>query len=144
MKKIQRIALLLVLSLDALVATGDQTNIFQLGDTAESTDILSVLCEDTANTASIFFHIYSSLPKGSPSDLVVSAEVFGGTNTITVTDSSSSDKLYSRDVEVPAKGIVILVNKNKAGKVNYTIESHCWSASHVHLKTEIAKQSQSK
>lgn len=141
MKKIQRLALLLVLSLNVLVAISDQTQIYQLGDAAESTDILSVICQDTANTASVFFHIYSSLPKGSPSGLVVSAEIFGGTNTITVTDSSSSDKLYSRDLEIPAKGLVILVNKNKTGKVNYTIESHCWSASHVHLDTNITRQS---
>ena len=109
MRKIQHIALLYVISFLSINAQAhDQSG--SLGDPASSTDIYTVNCD--SDTTNVFFDIYAYLPKGSPLDLVISAQLIGGKDTITVTDSNSSDKLFSRGVDIQSNGLIILVNKN--------------------------------
>lgn len=106
-----------------------------LGDSASATDIFTVSCGD--NTHQVYFELYASLPKGSPADLKVSAELLGGKNTITVTDQSSVDTLKSRGVYVETNSLIVLVNKNKSGKANFAMQYHCESALGDHTDTEI-------
>ncbi len=106
-----------------------------LGDSASATDIFTVSCGE--NTHQVYFELYASLPKGSPLDLKISAELLGGKNTITVTDQSSVDTLKSRGVYVETNSLIILVNKNQSGKANFAMQYHCESALGDHTDTEI-------
>ncbi len=103
-----------------------------LGKSASATDIFKISCD--ANTDKVYFELFSSLPKGSPSNLVVSAELLGGKDTITV---SSVNQSKSRSVNVQAKTLTILVNKNMAGIANFEMQYHCEAASGDHTATEI-------
>lgn len=134
MKKMKYAALLVVTLFFPFTANAhDQSGL--LGDSASATDIFSVSCGN--NTHQVYFELYASLPKGSPSDLQVSAELLGGKGTITVTDESSVDNLKSRGVNVESSSLIILVNKNKAGKANFAMQYHCEAASGDHTETEI-------
>jgi hypothetical protein len=125
-KKINRAALLfVVLFCSFTVKAHDKSG--TLGDNASATDIFTIGC----------FELFASLPKGSPSNLVVSAELLGGKDTITVTDESSADKLKSRSVYVESSSLIILINKNMNGKANFAMQYHCESASGDHTDSEI-------
>lgn len=106
-----------------------------LGESASATDIFAVSCGD--NTHQVYFELFATLPKGAPSDLKVSTELLGGKNTITVTDESSVDNLKSRGVDVQTSSLIVLVNKNRAGKANFAMQYHCESASGDHTETDI-------
>jgi hypothetical protein len=106
-----------------------------LGDSASATDIFAISCGD--NTHQVYFELFATLPKGSPSDLKVSTEVLGGKETVTITDSSSVDNTKSRGVYIQANSIIVLVNKNRTGKANFALQYHCESASGDHTDTEI-------
>lgn len=106
-----------------------------LGDNASATDIFTVGCGE--KTSHVYFELFASLPKGSPSNLKVSAELLGGKDTITVTDESSIDTLKSRGVYVETSSLIIFLNKNMAGKANFAIQYHCEAASGDHTDTEI-------
>ena len=136
MKKIQQLALLSVILLPSLTVVAHEQS-GTLGDAASATDIYTIVCE--AGSSQVYFDFYSSLPKGSPTDLVLSAQVLGGKNTITMTDPNSSDKLPSRGDEIQSDGLIVLVNKNKTGKANFALDYHCQSASGDHTGTEITQ-----
>ena len=108
-----------------------------LGDSASATDILAISCENS--TTNVYFQFFSYLPKGEVSDLVVSAQLLGGKNTLTVTDESVVDTFSSRPVDVNSNGLVVLINKNKPGKANYAIQYHCETAAGEHTDTEITQ-----
>lgn len=135
MKKIKFFSLFFTLTFSIQIHAHDVGG--NLGISPSATDIFGISCGE--NTAKVYFELYASLPKGSPSDLLVSAELLGGQNTITVTDNSSVDKLKSRGVFVGSQGIIVLVNKNKAGKANFALQYHCESATGVHTDTEITQ-----
>lgn len=127
--------LLLVISLFCSFTANAHDKSGSLGESASATDIFAVSCGD--NTHQVYFELLATLPNGSPSDLKVSVELLGGKNTITVTDESSVDNLKSRSVDIQSSSLIVLINKNKAGKANFTIQYHCESASGDHTETEI-------
>ena len=132
-KKINCVALLFVVLFYSTAKAHDKSG--TLGDNASATDIFTVGCGE--NTHQVYFELFASLPKGSPSNLVVSAELLGGKDTITVTDESSADGLKSRGVYVESSSLIILINKNMNGKANFAMQYHCEAASGDHTDTEI-------
>jgi hypothetical protein len=133
-KKINRAALLFIVLFCSFTVKAHDKN-GTLGDNASATDIFTIGCGE--NTHQVYFELFASLPKGSPSNLVVSAELLGGKDTITVTDESSADKLKSRSVYVESSSLIILINKNMNGKANFAMQYHCESASGDHTDSEI-------
>ena len=137
MKKLQCFTLFFIISLSATLNIEAHEQSGSLGDVASSTDIYAVICEE--GSTKVYFDFYGSLPKGSPTDLIISAQILSGQNTLTITDPNSSDRLPSRGEEIQSDGLILLVNKNKAGKANFTLNYHCQAASGDHTGTEISQ-----
>jgi hypothetical protein len=126
MKKILYIALLSVisfLSINTQAHDKDGT----LGEAASATNVYIIDC-DSENTH-VSFDMITTLPKGSPTDIVVSAELLGGKDTVTV---SSPNHVRTPSADIQSIGMTVLVNKNKTGKANFAMQYHCMTASGNH------------
>lgn len=99
----------------------------KLGDSASATDIYNITC--TSENTHVSFDMITTLPKGSPTDIVVSAELLGEKDTVTV---SSPNHIRTQSADIQSVGIIVLVNKNKTGKATFDMQFHCMTASGVH------------
>lgn len=119
--------LLLVAGLFCTVTANAHNKSGTLGESASATDIYTITC--TSENTHVFFKMFTTLPKGSPKDIVVSAELLGGKDTVTV---SSPNNISTQLADIQSVGIIVLVNKNKTGKANFAMDFHCMTASGGH------------
>lgn len=126
MKKIQRLVLVSIILLSPLTIHAHD-EIGSLGEAASATNIYVIDC-DSENTH-VSFDMFTNLPKSSPTDIVVSAELIGSENTVTV---SSPNHIRTPSADIQSVGMMVLVNKNKRGKANFTMQFHCMTASGYH------------
>ena len=119
--------LLLVIGLFCSFTVNAHIQSGSLGESASATDIYNITC--TSGNTHVSFDIFTKLPKGSPRDIVVSAELLGGKDTVTV---SSPNNIRTQSADIQSVGIIVLVNKNKTGKATFTMQFHCMTASGVH------------
>jgi|694.fasta_scaffold145618_1 hypothetical protein len=126
MKKIQRIALLSVISFSSINTQAHDLE-RDLGESASATDVYIIDC-DIENTH-VTFDMITTLPKGSPSDLIVSAELIGGGNTVTL---SSPNNIRAESADIQSVKMTVLVHKNKMGKANYRMDYHCMTPAGTH------------
>lgn len=134
MKMVKALMLLVAMIVFSCVAQAHDYS-SDLGQDKSATDFHSISCGN--GTDYVYFNIVSFEP--SSSDILVSAKIIGE-NTFSVTDSLSADMNKSVEIAVPTKtdSVLILVSKNKAGNVSYTIDFHCQSANGNHTETDLS------
>jgi hypothetical protein len=126
MKKIQRIALLSVISFSSINIQAHDL-VGDLGEPASATDVYIIDC-DIENTH-VTFDMRTILPKGSPTDIVLSAELIGGKDTVTL---SSPNKIRTQSADIQSVGMTVLIHKNKTGKAFFEANYHCFTPAGTH------------
>lgn len=109
-----------------------------LGESVNATDYLWVNCkaDGTITADKLYFQLSSESPATSLP--LVSAQIAKGNAVTNVTDLANGDSQPSRGVElVTGEGMYrITLNKNRAGKMNYSFVYHCQSNSGEHAETD--------
>lgn len=102
-----------------------------LGAAASAVDMFAISCSD--GTDKMFFSILAN--KASSGYIPVSATLIGDS---TFTTTSNNGKV-SHDVEVSTKsGVLVMISKTKAEKVNYAMTYHCQTNGGEHTETDLS------
>lgn len=119
MKTLKSLGLFAIILFSSVAQAHDYSG--DLGQEKAATDFHAISCGSGTDT--LFFDLISY--DASSSDTLVTASVISG-NAFSVTDPISTDVNKSIGIDVPTTdGVLLLIGKNKAGRVGYTIDFHC-------------------
>ncbi len=109
------------------------------GTNASATALAAITCFDDGNgePAGLFIQI-KDLSNPVPG-LLISAQLYKGSQATNITDTISGDAEFSAGVQLDGGAGVywLIVNKTNAGPRAFEIIWHCMTASHVHTGTDI-------